>query len=356
MERRYASLSFLAGDVKVQRSGDMNWTGGEPKMRLASGDRVRTFGGSRAEVLFDDGSVLKIKPDSLIIICDLTENVRTKVRKTQVRLMVSSIEADIKKSVVEGSQFKLVMPSATAEMGRASFSVDVGPGDDSKIRVYAGQVAVDTGASRVDVGENSQVSVGSGRDLSPVAQLLGASVITSPRNLDRVVVGDPSRAVVTLGWRAVPRASGYRLQVSGDRRFAEPSVDSRGIRSLEFRLAPAPAGVHFARVAAEDLLGQEGAWSEPVVFRVVVDRRPPEVAVVKFVSSRAAGGVDLFIEGSTEPTAEVSLAGRSLTVDAQGRFSATLRGVAVREREVVLTARDPAGNEQRVPLKVAGGA
>jgi hypothetical protein len=48
-------------------------------MRLASGDRVRTSS-ARAEVGFDDGNVLRIKPDSLIVIGDLTENVRTKVR------------------------------------------------------------------------------------------------------------------------------------------------------------------------------------------------------------------------------------------------------------------------------------
>jgi hypothetical protein len=87
-------------------------------MRLASGDRVRTFSNARAEVGFDDGNVLRIKPDSLIVIGDLTENVRTKVRTSSVRLLVSNIEADIKKSVVQGSQFRLEC-TATADIDKA---------------------------------------------------------------------------------------------------------------------------------------------------------------------------------------------------------------------------------------------
>jgi hypothetical protein len=135
IEQRYATLTFFSGRVEIQRVTDLAWKGGEEGMRLASGDRVRTFSSARAEVGLDDGNVLRIKPDSLIVIGDLTENVRTKVRKSSVRLLVSNIEADIKKSVVRGSQFRLEMPSATADVEKARLSVEIRPDNQSQVSV-----------------------------------------------------------------------------------------------------------------------------------------------------------------------------------------------------------------------------
>ena len=128
-------------------------------MRLASGDRVRTFSSARAEVSFDDGNVLRIKPDSLIVIGDLTENVRTKVRKSSVRLLVSNIEADIKKSVVRGSQFRLEMPTATADIDKARMSVEIRPDKQSQVSVYSGQVDLDTGSQKVQVTDRKTVMI-----------------------------------------------------------------------------------------------------------------------------------------------------------------------------------------------------
>ncbi len=88
---------------------------------------------------------------------------------------------------------------------------------------------------------------------------------------------------------------------------------------------------------------------------MVIDKAPPEVTIQKFVSSRAPGGYDLYLEGTTEPVAEIRVSGRAMVVDEQGRFSISLRGIPLKEREVSLVARDSAGNETVVPLKVTGG-
>jgi hypothetical protein len=355
VEQRFASLSMVDGDVKVQRANDMEWIGAEKKMKLATGDRVRTFGGSSAEVLFDDGSILRIKPDSLIIIGDLTEDVRTKVRQSSVKLMVSNIEADIKKSVVEGSQFRLEMPTAVAEVNKAKLSVEVGPSDESKVKVYNGNVAVDTGTSRVALTDASQVAIGAGRTLSPVSKLVAPARLTTPRNLFRFIVNDPARFAVPLRWDPVTRATGYHLQIDPGRDFLKPVLNRRDIRTTEYRAEGLPQGIYYARVAALDSNGLDGGFSDPVVFKILRDNLPPEVSIVKFVSSRASGGYDIFLEGTTEPTATLSLGGRMVVVDAQGKFAATLRGIPGSARDLLLVARDPAGNEKVQTLKVSGG-
>lgn len=356
IERRYATLSFLTGDVKVQRSKSMNWISAQLKMKLETGDRVRTFGGSRAEVLFDDGSVLKIKSDSLIVIGDLMENVKTKVRKSSVRLMVSSIEADIKKSVVEGSQFRLEMPSAVAEMDRAKISVQVGPEKNSDIRVYSGNVDVDTGERRLSVGDLSRVSVGPGSDVSEVTQILPVPKIYSPEMLTKLFFNREDRISFTVKWKPVKKAVGYHLQMDNDRRFLHPELDQTDIDKEEYVVSGLTPGVYYAHVSALDLTAQQSLFSEPVAFMIVLDKTPPGVEVQKFVSSKAPGGYDIYLEGQTEPAVEIMLAGRTIVVDEQGRFSASLRGIPPGRSEVQLLVKDRAGNETSLSLAVAGGA
>ncbi len=355
VEQRFATLAFVTGEVKVQRMGEMNWMSSESKMRLSTGDRVRTFGGARAEVVFDDGSVLKIKPDSLIIIGDLMENVQTKVRQSSVKLMVSSIEADIKKQVVEGSRFRLEMPSAVAEMGKAKISVDVGAGQDSKIKVYSGQVAVAAGQKSFAMNGLSQVSIGPGREVSDVSHIIAAPVVTAPRPLTKFVVNDPAKSSVAFRWLPVPKSAAYRLQIDVDRRFPKPVLERLDIRGTEFQTVGLAPAVYFGRVAAVDVSGAEGDYTEPVAFMIFLDRTPPEVTISKFVSSKAAAGYDVYLEGMTEPMAEIKLAGRPMIVDEQGRFSISLRGIPLKEKQVVLVAKDQAGNQTTVPLKVTGG-
>jgi hypothetical protein len=352
LEKRFATLSFVDGDVKIQRSSEFNWETARTNAQLATNDRVRTFSGSRAEVHFDDGSVLKIKPNSLIIIGDLTENLRTKVRRSSVRLMVSSIEADIKKSVVEGSEFRLEMPSATAEIDRARVSVEVGETDESSIKVLSGNVSLRAGGKRLSLDDLTQVTIGSSREVSGVSKLLPAPAVLSPDNLDKFYSNDPDRLSVVFSWKPVSGAVGYRLQLDQDRRFIGPVLDEGKIRSTSYKVSGLTPGVHYIRVGALESGGATGFFSEPVAFMVVLDERPPEVEVQKFVSLKAAGGYDIFMEGSTDPTARVAVDGRKVVVDESGRFSVSISGISLSRKEVVLTARDRVGNETSIPLRI----
>ena len=139
---------------------------------------------------------------SLIIIGDLTENLRTKVRRSSVRLMVSSIEADIKKSVVEGSEFRLEMPSATAEIDRARISVEVGEENESSIKVLSGNVSLRAGGERLSLGDLTQVTIGSSREVSGVSKLLPAPAVLSPDHLDKFYSNDPDSLSVGFRWFA----------------------------------------------------------------------------------------------------------------------------------------------------------
>ncbi len=343
IEQRFATLSFVSGRVEIQRSTDLAWKEGDDGMRLSSGDRVRTFSSARAEVSFDDGNVLRIKPDSLIVIGDLTENVRTKVRKSSVRLLVSSIEADIKKSVVRGSQFRLEMPTATADIDKARMSVEIRPDNKSQVSVYSGQVDLDTGAQKVQVTDRKTVMISALKEITKPENLLMAPRLRAPRSLETFpsISGSVSLSCV---WDPVPGARLYRLEIAGDRFFDKPVVARDDLRETSFTTPSLGQGVFHVRIAAVDAQGRTGDFADPVPVRIVADRVPPFIEIQKFVVLQTSRGREVLVNGRTEPGASVSVGGRPVAVDDTGYFSAVLKGISMGQAEMEIVARDRAGN------------
>lgn len=351
IEQRFATLTFFSGRVEIQRATDLAWKGGQEGMRLASGDRVRTFSSARAEVGFDDGNVLRIKPDSLIVIGDLTENVRTKVRKSSVRLLVSNIEADIKKSVVRGSQFRLEMPSATADVEKARLSVEIRPDNQSQVSVYSGQVALDTGLEKVQVGDRSTVMISALKEITKPEKLLPAPRLTAPRPLETFASASGGVAIAAA-WEPVAGARAYRFEVAPDRFFDKPVVTRDDLRQPAFSTPPLGQGVYHVRVAGLDDKGRPGDFAEPVPVRVVVDRVAPFIEVQKFVVLRTGRGREVLVNGRTEPGASVNVGGQTVAVDETGYFSGVLKGLPVGQTEMEIVARDRAGNLTSLLQKV----
>ena len=351
VEQRFATLTFISGRVEIQRATDLAWKGGQDGMRLASGDRVRTFASARAEVGFDDGNVLRIKPDSLIVIGDLTENVRTKVRKSSVRLLVSNIEADIKKSVVRGSQFRLEMPTATAEIDKARMSVEIRADKQSQVSVYSGQVDLDTGSQKVQVTDRKTVMISALKQITAPENLLPAPRVSAPRPLE-TFPSATGGVVISCVWDAVPGARAYRLEIAGDRFFDKPVVSRDDLRETAFATPSLGQGVYHVRVAAIDARGRTGDFADPVPVRVVIDRQPPFIEIQKFVVLQTGRGREVLVNGRTEPGATLSVGGRPVVVDDTGYFSAVLKGLALEQASLEILARDRAGNLASLSQKV----
>ena len=343
LEQRYARLTFYSGSVEVQRSSELNWKPAAEKMQLESGDRVRTFSNSRAEITFDDGNILRVKPDSLIVIGDLTENVRTKVRKSSVKLLVSSIEADIKKSVIKGSQFKLEMPTAVAEVEKARFSVDVGEDQGSRVRVFEGTVGIDTGREKVELDDRKTIMISALKQLTKPESLLPAPAVKSPAPLERFFTSAGSLPL-DVSWEGVPGGRTYRLEVATDRYFDKVVFAKEGLEKTSFRVPELGGNVFFLQVAAVDGRKKAGDYSDPVPFRIIVDSVPPHLKITKFVVLRSGGRREVLVNGQTEPFATVRIGGRTVTVEEDGTFSTVVKKVAPGQEEIEIVAQDRAGN------------
>src|SRR4249920_3336394 len=68
-----ARFSTLEGDVKVKPSATGAWTPAKPAMILRAGDVVQTAPRAGAELSFKTGNLVRLRPDSVVLIGDTSD-------------------------------------------------------------------------------------------------------------------------------------------------------------------------------------------------------------------------------------------------------------------------------------------
>ncbi|HET8647904.1 MAG TPA: FecR domain-containing protein, partial [Vicinamibacteria bacterium] len=76
-----ARFRSIEGSVKVKPVGTFEWVPADTGTVLRKSDLVRTSAGSAAEIAFFDGTIVHVRPDSLITIEETAEDPSTKQRK-----------------------------------------------------------------------------------------------------------------------------------------------------------------------------------------------------------------------------------------------------------------------------------
>ncbi len=157
-----AKLSFVRGRVEVQRQGSTAWTPASLKMRVYSGDKVSSDTSAEAEITLEDGSVLKLKDRSTLVIERMAKQKRPLTTITSLRAMNGRVLGCIKKLASKESKFSVTTPTAVAGVRGTVFGVFV-EGDSTELDVLKGEVAIagETGGE-VLVGEKMMTTVAKG--------------------------------------------------------------------------------------------------------------------------------------------------------------------------------------------------
>jgi hypothetical protein len=104
-------LIFLQGDVEVKLKGEKDWKKARLYMELYPGDKIRTKLASDAELKFEDGSVLKIKENTIVDIRKILFDHLKETTKSSIKLWIGKIKA-ILESLRPDSTFHIHTPSA----------------------------------------------------------------------------------------------------------------------------------------------------------------------------------------------------------------------------------------------------
>jgi len=345
-----AQFIAIQGNVEFRRGDQGDWEPARSRDVLRSGDYVKTGANGSAEVVFLDGTLYTVRPNTLFVVTRQRAAIGNATEQT-----ISMEYGWVNLNTAQRGG-RVTTPRAEAVVARdseATVSVDRRTSTAS-FTAFRGEVEVTSESGLVRrIGALEQV-VQEGALLSEARKLPPAPEPLEPGNGFETAFGPGSELV--LLWLPVENAARYALQVSRNRLFVDNLIDVDSRPATRATLGLQGEGTFEWRVAARTRDGLQGPWSEPRTFRVVAslsggdrgDATPPMLEVDQV---QAYGNV-FIVNGRTEPGAAVTINGESVAVAANGTFTKTLLVSASGWSFLELTATDASGNVARTRQRV----
>jgi FecR protein len=345
-----AQFIAVQGGVELRHGDQGEWEPARSRDVLRSGDYVKTGGNGSAEVVFLDGTLYTVRPDTLFLV--------TRQRAAIGNASDQTISMEYGWVNLNTAQRggRVTTPKAEARVGRdteAAVSFDRSTAT-ARFSAYRGDVEVTSEAGVVrKLGALEQVTQ-VGALLSEARSMPGAPNLLAPvAGLETTLDGDRK---LVLSWEPVAGAARYALQVSRNRLFVDNLIDVESRTTTHATLGLRAEGTFEWRVASRLRDGLQGPWSEPRTFRVVGsthagesgDTTPPQLEIDQV---QAYGNV-FIVNGRTEPGATLTLNGESVAVAANGTFTKTVLVSGDGWSFLELTATDASGNVARVRHRV----
>ncbi len=335
----------LEGRIQIQRAGSSEWDNAAQRMPVFNGDFVRSGRDGSAEILFTDGSLYRIAPNSLLEIQHKNESDSgsgaVKMRVGRIHVMTSGSTSTVTTDTTE---------TEIASDSRVAVDVDEGAGGTTRVATFDGGARVRaSGGDEIVLASRQLVETSGEGGLSSTREIPDPPQLLAPQN--NTSVDMKKENTITLEWRGRAEEQAAHLQVSRSRRFVEDAmeVESAEIRGDSARLQLVAPGTYFWRVAlvAED--GVESEWSQVRRMRIYsslqrainADRTAPQLTLLPTQQL----GAMFIIQGRTEAGAAVTVNGEYVVTDADGHFRKTIEIPREGWNNIEVVAKDPAGNE-----------
>jgi hypothetical protein len=323
-----ARVTGVAGTVKVKPIAGAAWLDVKLSDVLRVGDVVQTRARSGAQISFDSGSVVHVRPDSVVYIGGSAESSTAawSVQSGRVSFSVATERQEIRTPT-----------ASTTAMQSATGAIDVAESGETGVKVFQGQAEIQTKQGQtITLGENQAVRVdASGRAGARLALPPPPSLVspTLRAQLPRVA---PPAASAELRWTAVANGATYRVAVDYNVTQANLLLSAALEETLQGTAHALPGlepGRYFWRVAAVNREGLEGAFSRTSFFTVVAPAAPapspllspPPRALLSLQSVEEIAPGIVHVAGRAEPGATVEVAGVAVLVLPDGSFSEYLR-------------------------------
>jgi len=321
-----ARFTQIEGSVKVKAVGTFEWISADTKMVLKKNDLVRTGTGSAAEITFFDGTVVHVRPDSLITIEETSEDPSTKQRRVAWHVSSGEVNFQTVRKNVPGSATEISTPTVRGTLGEnAAANIRVAEGGDSDIRLFRGTAKTETKTGqKVDLKANEALKVDAGGKAGAKVSLPPTPTLMVPQHQTEISYLDPAKATTLFVWKPLAEAASYHLLVDSTPYFNRPFVDRKGIKDLQQEIRGLEEGKYYWKVAAADKDGVEGSFTEFWRFTVTKPKQAqgsggaPPPLTIDMLDVRAQ---IVQVKGRTEPGASVSVNGQRVDVQSDGSFN-----------------------------------
>lgn len=225
----------------------------EPPGAAAEGTRLSTGGDGYASVQLDDGSVIKLMPDTALDIEVARARADGAKFVTGLRLLSGEIDAEVSRGDGRAREVNLFSDSIAIGVRGTAFAVQE-QGGLARVMVTRGQVE-----ARGEVGDAVPVDAGSGAVVK-AGEAMG-EVTALPRPPVVAGTAKATREGMAVRWTSAPARPGYLVEIAEDREFR------RLLRrhAVDWQTGTLPPmsrdGDFFWRVAGVDERGLRGGFS-----------------------------------------------------------------------------------------------
>lgn len=347
-----ARFTAVLGSVRLKPNAREAWGEAQSQERLRVGDVVQTAPRSAAEIQFDTGSLVRVRPDAVVYIGGSAESSNSAWRVQSGRVSFSAQQGE-----------EIVTPTVrTTVAENASGNIDVGEGGDTGVRIFAGQAQIETTqGQKITLAENQAVQVDAGGKAGSTVDLPPAPKLLAPAPKAELPYVEPPDTTTRLRWEQVRNGTTYHVAIDYNvvqaNLLLSAALDEQGIRDGFHDLQGLDKGRYFWRVAAVNKEGLEGAYSRVSFFSIVAPAEPvptpePEVEVPALTLAaveEVSPGV-VHVHGRTRPGSTLTIDGHEVGVSSDGSFSEYVRKGD--RGEVVVRATGPDGqtSEQARPV------
>lgn len=137
-----ATLVDFDGEVLIQKGEDETWLEVERDIPLEQGDRIKTGVESYADILIDDGSLLKLEENTELLLTELSADFETKRIESSISILIGRLLSNIASFTHYKSRFEVKTPTSIAAVRGTEFVVDATDTQDINIGVFDGELVV----------------------------------------------------------------------------------------------------------------------------------------------------------------------------------------------------------------------
>lgn len=352
--KKNGSFSKLIGNVKVKKYNAVQWINADSQTVLEEGDYIQTSSDSFAGVVFPDGTQYRMKPETLIVVQENSEDPRTLAKKVSVRVTSGSINLSTVKKEVGTSTTSVSAASATAIIDAdARMDVESNPGlKSAKFALSVGTARVISGGVSSPMVPYDQVTAENGR--LTTEKLMRPPELLTPNSIKPVIARDGLATKIQFVWAPVPQATAYKIKVSTSSLFSKNVREETIRQGTRYETSGLGEGTYFWTVTAIGADKKASRDSDPSKF-TLINKSFREKETDVFLDVKIIRISNIFeIIGRTDPGASVVINEEPVTVmSADGFFKHITSPLPHKGKNLItITAQDRSGNAKTLTREV----
>ena len=338
-----ANVVDTAGDVKIQKANRSNWETLRPSTSVGEGDFIKTGPNGTAEVLWNDGTMYRIRPETLFEVHGAGGP-----SGANVKLVVGTTDVN----TGEKSKASVSTDSATASIGsNASVGMETNS-QRTSVSSFAGTTTITDKAGRaVSLGPRERAAASREGGIGPKSTLPESPSLLKPD--DNLEIDYRKHEPLLLRWSQVKDATTYEVEIARSRLFVKDSVLDIGASErskVDVLIGIGEPGSYFWHVRSirKGTPAALSDWSAPRRFKVTsgddsqarLDTLPPDLVITQRPN---VVGSSVVLVGRTVPGASVTVNGEIADVGSDGTFRKVISLGGEGLQTIVIKARTSGG-------------